>query len=176
MKMANTKTLTPSEMREEVCNSSVDRLDSWKEIADHLNRNVRTVQRWEKFEALPIHRQFHQRSGSVHAFKSEIDGWRKSRSYRKPVDHRLSAKPPASGGFEKHSMDDPEQVILRKLLKEVLLQVASQTTHSAAILALKTHSQTADGEILTDQKDFGSRRGNADGNNVQSRSFLPRLQ
>jgi len=29
------------------------RLDSWKEIATHLKRDVRTVQRWEKREALP---------------------------------------------------------------------------------------------------------------------------
>lgn len=128
------------------------------------------------FEALPIHRQFHQSSGSVHAFKSEIDAWRKSRSYRRPVDTRLSAKPPASGCFEKHSMDDGEQVILRNLLEAVLVQLTAQTAQPAAILALKTHSQTADGEILTNQEDSGSKRGSTDGNNIQSRSFLPRLQ
>ncbi len=32
-----------------------DRLDSWKEIAAYLNRDVTTVQRWEKREAMPVH-------------------------------------------------------------------------------------------------------------------------
>jgi hypothetical protein len=32
------------------------RLDSWKEIASYLGRGVRTVQRWECEEGLPVHR------------------------------------------------------------------------------------------------------------------------
>lgn len=34
-------------------------LDSWKEIATYLDKAVRTVQRWEKQEGLPVHRQSH---------------------------------------------------------------------------------------------------------------------
>jgi TolB-like protein/Tfp pilus assembly protein PilF len=56
-----------------------DRLDSWKEIAAYLGREVRTVQLWEKSEGLPIHRQQHARQGSVYAFKSELDAWREAR-------------------------------------------------------------------------------------------------
>src|SRR5215471_17424472 len=56
-----------------------DRLDSWKEIAAYLGREVRTVQGWEKSEALPIHRHQHARQGSVYAFKSELDAWRDAR-------------------------------------------------------------------------------------------------
>ena len=33
-----------------------ERLDSWKEIAAYLRRDVRTVQRWEERESLPVHR------------------------------------------------------------------------------------------------------------------------
>ncbi len=57
-----------------------DPLDSWKEIAAYLNRNVRTVQRWEKREGLPIHRHVHERASSVSAYKKEIDAWQKQRS------------------------------------------------------------------------------------------------
>ena len=57
-----------------------DRLDSWKEIAAYLNRNARTVQRWEKREGLPIHRHVHERASSVGAYKKEIDAWQKQRS------------------------------------------------------------------------------------------------
>jgi hypothetical protein len=55
-------------------------LDSWKEIAAYLNRNVRTVQRWEKREGLPIHRHVHEKASSVSACKKEIDAWQKQRS------------------------------------------------------------------------------------------------
>lgn len=56
-----------------------DRLESWKEIAAYLGREVRTVQLWEKSEGLPIHRHQHARQGSVYAFKSELDAWRGAR-------------------------------------------------------------------------------------------------
>jgi TolB-like protein/Tfp pilus assembly protein PilF len=52
-----------------------DRLDSWKEIAKHLGREVRTVQLWEKLEGLPVHRHFHRSLSSVFAFRSELDAW-----------------------------------------------------------------------------------------------------
>jgi len=52
-----------------------DRLDSWKEIASHLKRTVRTVQRWERREGLPVHRHLHQRANSVYARKLELDEW-----------------------------------------------------------------------------------------------------
>jgi Tol biopolymer transport system component len=51
------------------------RLDSWKEIAAYLQRDVTTVRRWEKRERLPVHRHVHDKLGTVYAFKSEIDEW-----------------------------------------------------------------------------------------------------
>ena len=56
-----------------------DRLDSWKEIAVYLGREVRTAQRWEKREGMPIHRHIHEKASSVCAFKHEIDAWLHSR-------------------------------------------------------------------------------------------------
>ena len=52
-----------------------DRLDSWKEIAAYLKRSVRTVTRWEREESLPVHRHLHSKSGSVYAYKAELDAW-----------------------------------------------------------------------------------------------------
>ena len=57
-----------------------DRLDSWKDIAAYLKRDVSTVQRWEKREGMPVHRHQHDKLGSVYAFRSEIDAWWQSRS------------------------------------------------------------------------------------------------
>ena len=59
-----------------------DRLDSWKEIAAHLNRDVTTVQRWEKREGMPVHRHLHDRMGSVYASRAELDAWARSRNLR----------------------------------------------------------------------------------------------
>src|SRR3954453_7500259 len=59
--------------------TSATKLDSWKEIAAYLKRDVATVRRWEKREALPIHRHVHDKLGSVFAYTSELDSWRESR-------------------------------------------------------------------------------------------------
>ncbi len=56
-----------------------DRLDSWKEIAVYLRRDVRTVQRWEKREGLPVYRHQHDKLGSVFAYRAELAAWFKGR-------------------------------------------------------------------------------------------------
>lgn len=56
-----------------------DRLDSWKEIAAYLNRDVTTVQRWEKREGMPVHRHLHDKRGSVFASRAELDAWARTR-------------------------------------------------------------------------------------------------
>jgi Tol biopolymer transport system component len=61
------------------------RLDSWKKIAVYLKRDVTTVQRWEKREGMPVHRQLHDKMGSVYAFRSELDAWMQSRSQQNPL-------------------------------------------------------------------------------------------
>jgi TolB-like protein/Tfp pilus assembly protein PilF len=55
------------------------RLDSWKEIAAYLGRDVTTVQRWEKRESMPVHRHVHDKRGSVYALAPELDAWVRSR-------------------------------------------------------------------------------------------------
>lgn len=55
--------------------SEPDRLESWKEIAAYLRRDVTTVQRWERREGMPVHRHVHDKLGSVYAFRAELDDW-----------------------------------------------------------------------------------------------------
>src|SRR5258708_28078471 len=59
------------------------KLVSWKEIAAHLGREVRTVQRWEKTEGLPVKRHEHQKKSTVYAYPSELDDWVRN---RQPID------------------------------------------------------------------------------------------
>lgn len=66
--------------RDEDARPPDDRLESWKRIATYLNRDVRTLRRWEKREGLPVHRQMHDKQATVYAYKSELDAWRESRA------------------------------------------------------------------------------------------------
>src|SRR6267378_422442 len=72
------------------------KLVSWKEIAAHLGRETRTVQRWEKTEGLPVRRHEHQKKSTVYAYTSELDEWFKR---RQPADD-----PEADAAF----VPDPE--------------------------------------------------------------------
>lgn len=55
-------------------------LESWKDIAARLQRDVTTVQRWERREGLPVHRHRHLSRSSVYAYPSELDAWRAARA------------------------------------------------------------------------------------------------
>ncbi|HTW43986.1 MAG TPA: hypothetical protein VMD58_00450 [Acidobacteriaceae bacterium] len=87
-----------------------DRLDSWKEIAAYLNRDVTTVQRWEKREGMPVHRHQHDRMGSVFASRVELDAWTCSRSARAAEENGNSTDPSGASG----SALSPESLTLPK--------------------------------------------------------------
>lgn len=66
------------------------RLDSWKAIAEYLDRNVRTVTRWAEQRRLPVHRVPGGKRQSVFAYTDEIDAWLVSH-HASPKDGALSA-------------------------------------------------------------------------------------
>src|SRR5579875_3354969 len=85
-----------------------DRLDSWKEIAAYLKRDVTTVQRWEKREGMPVHRHLHDRIGSVYASRAELDLWTRTRNPT-PLEGKNgnSPSPPTAAGVEA-DLKEPE--------------------------------------------------------------------
>lgn len=62
-------------MGEAAPNSPDQRLDSWKDIARFFGRDERTVRRWEKENALPVHRVPGGAKGRVFAYESELRCW-----------------------------------------------------------------------------------------------------
>jgi adenylate cyclase len=54
-------------------------LESWKEISRYLNRDIRTIQRWELERGLPVRRIPGGEKPRVYAVKSELDDWRRTR-------------------------------------------------------------------------------------------------
>jgi hypothetical protein len=80
-----------------------ERLDSWKEIAAYLKREVRTLHRWEAHEGLPIRRHLHRERGSVYAYnRSWIPGGtigERRWSDRPPSSNRRTNQPWSNAGF-----------------------------------------------------------------------------
>ncbi|MBN2433520.1 MAG: VCBS repeat-containing protein, partial [Acidobacteria bacterium] len=85
------------------------RLETWKEIAAYLGKGIRTVQRWEKHDGLPVQREAGGRKESVYAWSDELDAWRAgypnpngvepSAGAARPNDgdHAAAATPPGRG-------------------------------------------------------------------------------
>ncbi|MFX1535258.1 MAG: hypothetical protein ACFFDI_13625 [Promethearchaeota archaeon] len=58
-----------------------DRLDSWKEIANYVKREIKTCLKWEKEFGLPVYRiNTKSLRSRVFAYKTEIDQWFKKRA------------------------------------------------------------------------------------------------
>jgi PAS domain S-box-containing protein len=58
--------------------SSRQVLASWKEIAAFMQREVRTVQRWEQTRGLPVHRTPGAPRASIYAYTDELEEWLRS--------------------------------------------------------------------------------------------------
>jgi TolB-like protein/tetratricopeptide (TPR) repeat protein len=88
-------------------------LDSWKEIASWFNRSEKTVRRWEEREGMPVHRQLHNKRGSVYAYPDELRDWWESRQLHdatedEPPDRQLHDPEPEPTGTGTASRDDPK--------------------------------------------------------------------
>ncbi len=95
-----------------------ERLDGWKTIAGYLARDIRTVQRWELNEGLPIHRIEHKQRATAYAFTSELDAWL---SRRAPHD---AAPEAAAGG--------PVAAVPRKWVLAAVLVLLAATAMALA--------------------------------------------
>lgn len=70
------------------------RLDSWKEIAAYLSRDIRTVQRWEKTANLPVRRLQKPGLRAVYAYATDLDEW--LRLQGSPQEEEAAKDPRAS--------------------------------------------------------------------------------
>jgi len=149
------------------------RLDSWKDIAHYLNRSVRTVQRWEMLEAMPVHRHCHGTGGSVYAYKQEVDAWRSSRSQKKRPTLQVSAIQRVPMG----SLARAEQSALLRLLGVIVEQLHEEAARSTVALpADDALRQCAAKEGLVVAGDLSGPSESIDGNSIQPRPFLPKMQ
>jgi TolB-like protein/Tfp pilus assembly protein PilF len=143
-------------------------LDSWKEIAAYLSRDVTTVQRWEKREGMPVHRHQHDRMGSVYAFISELDAWVQSRRLRLEEDekeHERRAETPVAAEGDHRPIRTPRArrwlvvggVVVLALLAVTYVMTRSRGRNatrpkitSLAVLPLKNLSGDSTQEYFAD--------------------------
>ena len=94
-------------------------LNSWKEIANHLGRGVRTVQRWERELGLPVRRPWGRSRSTVMAMSDELDVWLRTAPKKAlneaSKDERLAlVNTPFVAGIElRHSMENAEELRVR---------------------------------------------------------------
>ncbi len=142
---------------------SESRLDSWKEIALYLHRDVTTVQRWEKQEGMPVHRHLHHKRGSVYALSSELDAWRQSRKLRLDEEPVLEAPADLDGqqttvpGGRRWFVLSAAVVILAALLTLVYVATRSRAgdagrpkIRSLAVLPLQNLSGDPSEDFIAD--------------------------
>jgi TolB-like protein len=111
--------------------AAADRLDSWKEVAAYLKRGARTVQRWEREKALPVHRLRPDKLGSVFAFKSELDTWWSNHAAVLELIPSVAVLPFADmspRNDQAYFCDGLAEEIIHALSRTGSLQVASRTS------------------------------------------------
>lgn len=74
-------------------------LESWKEIAAFLGRDVRTCTRWERELGLPIHRLEGSPKARVFAFREELEAWLQTKLHEHDGEHGPAAVPSSAWPF-----------------------------------------------------------------------------
>jgi TolB-like protein/Tfp pilus assembly protein PilF len=123
-----------------------ERLDSWKEIAAYLGRDVRTVQRWERTEGLPVKRHLHQAQYTVYAFRPEIDIWMKDRRFSSEPPVPVSSPVTSRRGlavlpFENLSGDAKQEYFNDGLTEEMVVQLGRLRPDKLGVIGRTTMMQ-----------------------------------
>jgi len=99
--------------------SNGDRLNGWKDIAAHLGKGVRTVQRWERELGLPVHRIKGNAGEILFASAAEIDDWQHKREeaaraeQARPVATSSAGQPEAVAPVDTQAAGDARSESLR---------------------------------------------------------------
>ncbi len=120
-------------------------LSSWKDIAAHFRRGVRTVQRWEAHLGLPIHRPDHADRRIVLAYPEELDRW-------------------ARGGGAQPSRKKKQRLADFKSRRETLMRRAQRTVQAAQVLEQRCEAlQKTINKLAASAKPRHARPGNGSG-------------
>jgi hypothetical protein len=115
-------------------------LTGWKEIANHLGKGVRTVQRYERELGLPVRRPAGKDRGSVVAVAAEIDGWVKASPIREAFHLRTSTQDyPSPAQIFKQGLSE------LAMLRQQMSMLRAEITDS--VRRLRNSVQSLQGEV-----------------------------
>lgn len=109
------------------------RLTSWKEIAAHVGRDVRTVLRWEKDRGLPVHRVPGATGRVVFAYTDELDAWSRGLLTKLPEPAAVSEPLDPAPAAASVSSADSAPEISRRSPVFIAAAAAAAATAVAAI-------------------------------------------
>lgn len=127
------------------------RLDSWKEIAEYLDRDVRTAMRWAKSHGLPVRRVGGDGGRSVFAFTTEIDAWLASQPARArptapvPPDAPLDGMPMPASGLAGRM---PVRKLIAAAMAGVLLVGGAAALRGRLAVRPPSHAVIRDGAVI----------------------------
>ncbi len=93
-----------------------DILNCWKDISAYLERDVRTVMRWEHTRSLPVHRLPGGPKSAVYAFKSELEAWRAAGAMSRPKLEGIEPFTDSAGNAQKEEPPRAERSLSRQVL------------------------------------------------------------
>jgi TolB-like protein/Flp pilus assembly protein TadD len=108
---------------------------------------VATVRRWEKREALPVHRHHHDKLGSVYAYASELDAWRQGRCQQ--VEQSQPGQPSVDAAPGIPPAEPPRWARRRIVLGSALLSLVLAAVVSAFVWLARPTTSTNAGSTIT---------------------------
>jgi hypothetical protein len=114
-------------------------LNGWKEIAAHLGRSPRTVQRWEFTHGMPVHRPTNTKRSAVSAFSDEIEAWMSRTNigesgYVRPIIVVLDKPDPERLTNRKLALEIEKFNVLTAYSLDELFATAERTTYDAIVM------------------------------------------
>ncbi len=119
-------------------------LNGWKEIAAHVGRSVRTVQRWEFTHGMPVYRPSNKSRSAVSAFADEVEAWIArtdvtSSGYVRPIVIVLDKPDPARLTNRKLALEIEKFNVLTAYSLDELFATAERAQYDAIIMNCNDH-------------------------------------
>ena len=120
-----------------------ERLESWKDIATYLRRDVRTVQRWEQTDGLPVHRHKRAHRPIPYAYKAELDAWWTSRSENIPSPASHAAPPEGRRSRTRHLVAAAAALLAVVAASSAYWIVRRSSSHGSSAAERAAHGSVA---------------------------------